>query len=66
MRRMLIGLAVATFAAMVGNRLMPRWRRNAELSELTKEELYRRAQEADVAGRSEMTKDELIDALGRA
>ena len=31
--------------------------------EWTKEELYDRAQELDVEGRSDMTKDELIDAL---
>ena len=29
----------------------------------TKEELYERAQELDIDGRSEMTKDELIEAL---
>ena len=29
----------------------------------TKEELYERAQELDIEGRSEMTKDELIEAL---
>lgn len=29
----------------------------------TKDELYERAQELDVEGRSEMTKDELIEAL---
>lgn len=29
----------------------------------TKEELYERAQELDINGRSDMTKDELIDAL---
>jgi|SRR5919201_3729978 hypothetical protein len=34
-----------------------------ELEALTKEELYERAQAEDVAGRSEMTKDELIAAL---
>jgi DNA end-binding protein Ku len=33
------------------------------LAELSKSELYERAQDADVPGRSEMTKDELIDAL---
>lgn len=33
------------------------------LDALTKEELYERAQEADIAGRSEMSKDELIEAL---
>ena len=31
--------------------------------EWTKDELYERAQELDVDGRSDMTKDELIDAL---
>lgn len=29
----------------------------------TRDELYQRAQEIDIAGRSDMTKDELIDAL---
>jgi hypothetical protein len=33
------------------------------LDDLTKEELYQRAQEADIAGRSEMTKDQLVAAL---
>jgi hypothetical protein len=36
-----------------------------DLDELTKDELYRRAQKADIAGRSEMTKDELVVALKR-
>lgn len=31
--------------------------------EWTKDELYKRAQEIGIDGRSEMTKDELIDAL---
>lgn len=31
--------------------------------EWTKDELYRRAQELDIEGRSDMTKDELIAAL---
>jgi len=31
--------------------------------ERTKEELYEKAQEIDIQGRSEMTKDELINAL---
>jgi hypothetical protein len=34
------------------------------LDDLTKEELYARAQEAEIAGRSEMTKEELVAALG--
>jgi hypothetical protein len=35
------------------------------LIDLTKEELYEKAREANIAGRSSMTKDELIDALQR-
>ena len=31
--------------------------------EWTKDDLYERAQELDIEGRSDMTKDELIDAL---
>ena len=31
--------------------------------EWTKDDLYARAQELEIAGRSDMTKDELIDAL---
>jgi DNA end-binding protein Ku len=34
-----------------------------ELRQLTKDELYDRAQQADIAGRSEMTKAELVEAL---
>lgn len=33
------------------------------LEDLTREELYELAQERDVAGRSAMSKDELVDAL---
>ncbi len=36
------------------------------LSELTKAELYERAQEKDISGRSSMTKDELVAALKSA
>jgi hypothetical protein len=36
-----------------------------DLDDLTKDELYQRAQEADIPGRSEMSKDELIAALRR-
>ena len=35
----------------------------APYEERTKDELYERAQELDIEGRSDMTKDELIDAL---
>jgi hypothetical protein len=40
-------------------------RLSPDLDDLTKDELYRRAQKADIAGRSEMTKDELVRALKR-
>jgi hypothetical protein len=33
------------------------------LEDLTKEELYERAQKADIPGRSEMSKEQLVDAL---
>ncbi len=39
---------------------------NGSLRKLSKDDLYERAKEADIAGRSEMTKDELIEALERA
>ena len=35
----------------------------SDLTSMTKDELYERASEADVAGRSKMNKDELVDAL---
>jgi len=34
-----------------------------DLRELTKAELYRLAQERDIAGRSKLSKDQLVDAL---
>jgi hypothetical protein len=37
--------------------------RPRRLEDLTKEELYARAQEADIPGRSEMSKEQLIEAL---
>ena len=37
--------------------------RDGELADLSREELYERAQEEDVPGRSSMSKGELIDAL---
>ena len=37
--------------------------RPQRLEDLTKDELYARAQEADVPGRSEMSKEQLIEAL---
>ena len=37
--------------------------RPGTLEDLTKEELYARAQEADIPGRSDMSKEELVAAL---
>jgi hemerythrin superfamily protein len=37
-----------------------------DADELTRDELYRRAQEADIPGRSSMSKDELAEAVGEA
>jgi hypothetical protein len=41
----------------------PARRNERPLDELTKEELYERAQAADIEGRSTMSKDELLRAL---
>jgi hypothetical protein len=35
----------------------------SRLEDLTRDELYARAQEAEIPGRSEMSKDELVKAL---
>jgi hypothetical protein len=48
----------ATANIPTGNGTPPR-----SLEDLTKEQLYARAQEAEIPGRSEMSKEELIDAL---
>jgi DNA end-binding protein Ku len=40
-------------------------RGKTSLGDLSREELYERAQERDVPGRSSMSKDELVKALGR-
>ena len=37
--------------------------RSGSLKDLSRDELYARAQEADIPGRSEMSKDELVEAL---
>jgi DNA end-binding protein Ku len=52
--------------AWVNGRISPLRRRDANLQDLTRDELYERAQKADIPGRSEMTKDELIKALRAA
>ena len=36
---------------------------DAGLEDLSRDELYERAQDADVPGRSQMSKDELVEAL---
>ncbi|MFV5996078.1 Ku protein [Streptomyces sp. NPDC056231] len=41
-------------------------RGKSELRQLSKTELYQRATEQDIAGRSKMSREELIDALARA
>lgn len=46
-----------------GNGHGRRGRKAQDLDELSKEELYQRAQEEDIPGRSQMTKDELKEAL---
>jgi hypothetical protein len=58
-------VAVAARVARV-RRLLPRPGRSDELETLTKEELYERARAAGISGRSEMTKEQLIDALRRS
>lgn len=56
--------AVVGIAAGVGFRV---WQivNARRLAALTKAELYEKAKEADLPGRSTMTKDELADALKR-
>jgi hypothetical protein len=49
-----------------GRKGVARLRREPDLEELTKEELYHRAQAAGIPGRSEMSKDDLIAALRAA
>ena len=66
MKRIAIGAILATVVAMVVKRLpLDELRRRVRprLDDLTKEELYHRAQEADIPGRGHMSKDELINAL---
>ena len=66
MKRIAIGAILATVIAMVVKRLPIdelRRRVRPRLDDLTKEELYHRAQEADIPGRGHMSKDDLINAL---
>jgi DNA end-binding protein Ku len=54
-------LAEATGKGQAGNGAG----RSGDLADLSREELYERAQEADVPGRSSMSKDELVKTLSR-
>jgi Rho termination factor, N-terminal domain len=68
-KRIAIGAILATVVAMVVKRLPLRELRrrvNPKLEDLTKDELYQRAQEADIQGRGHMSKDDLINALKEA
>jgi hypothetical protein len=65
----IVAVAVAALLAAVGARYrehLPAIGRADGLEDLTKQELYERAQAADIPGRSEMNKDELIRALRAA
>lgn len=57
-RRPLVGPASHPSPANSNDSAQPR-----SLEDLTKEELYARAQEADIPGRSEMSKEQLVEAL---
>lgn len=74
MRFVVLGLAagvvIAAFLARAGllggvARRLP-FTAGEALEELTKDELYERARQADIPGRSSMSKEELIAALGRS
>ena len=59
----ILGAVLATaFRAARGN-LDARRRAPDELDALTRAELYERARAAGISGRSEMTKEQLIDAI---
>jgi uncharacterized membrane protein YccC len=69
-KRLAVGAGIAMVAATLS---WPLWKlvawaraKRSPLNELTKEELYRQAQEAEIPGRSEMSKDELVRALQRS
>jgi len=68
MKRLVLGAGTAILLAVLWRPLsqLVGWARSkaaAPLDELTKDELYRQAQDADIPGRSEMSKDELVRAL---
>jgi hypothetical protein len=55
--------AKAAAIANAGDEASAKGGRSPSYDEWTKDELYARAQELDVEGRSDMSKDELIQAL---
>jgi hypothetical protein len=59
------GAALGLAAGVVATRLRPRAGVDS-LEDLTKDELYERAKKADIPGRSDMNKDELVRALRAA
>lgn len=63
MRSFLVGALAGAYASLFLSFRRLRARAHSNLEGLTKEDLYKRAQAADIPGRSEMTKDELIAAL---
>lgn len=60
----LLGVALGSY--IVYKTLSNGKRSNQPYEEWTKDELYERAQEEDIPGRSTMNKDELIEALREA
>jgi Rho termination factor, N-terminal domain len=69
MKKAVTALGAGTAIGVVGGVAYARLRNGGEgdsLESMTKDELYKRAQEADIPGRSDMTKDELVRALRSA
>ena len=64
MEPIIAAAAIANAAAKQGRgEVGNRGGRSGSYEDWTKEELYSRAQELEIAGRSTMTRDELIEAL---
>ena len=63
---LLLGFAGGYILASRRDQISAMARRPSELTDLSRDELYKRAQAEDVPGRSTMTKDELRDALDTA
>ena len=58
-----LGAALASLALRLRARATDRPEREPVLGDLTRDELYERAQAAEIPGRSGMSKDDLIAAL---